>query len=98
LGKVVMGLQVIPLRGGRMNFFRSLVRYVGYIVSIIPLFLGFFWILFDRRRQGWHDKLAGTCVVYTWEARPDEIFLRRGLIRLQKANEQKFGPPPEPLA
>ena len=98
LGKMVMGLQVIPLRGGRMNFFRSFVRYLGYIVSIIPLFLGFSWILFDRRRQGWHDKIAGTCVVYTWDARPDDIFLRRGLLRLQKANEKRFGPPSQPAA
>jgi uncharacterized RDD family membrane protein YckC len=44
---------------------------------MIPLFLGFFWILIDDRRQGWHDKIAGTCVVYTWHARPDETFFRK---------------------
>jgi hypothetical protein len=30
------------------------------------LFLGYLWILFDNRRQGFHDKLAGTYVVYSW--------------------------------
>ena len=98
IGKGLMGLQVVPLKGGRMNIFRSTLRYLGYIVSIIPLFFGFIWILFSRRRQGWHDKIAGTCVVYTWEARPDEVFLRRGLKRLQKANENRFGPPPSTTA
>jgi uncharacterized RDD family membrane protein YckC len=38
-------------------------RYLAYYVSMIPLFLGFFWIGIDARKQGWHDKLAGTVVV-----------------------------------
>jgi len=97
IGKALMGLQVVPLKGGRMHILRAILRYLGYIVSIIPLFFGFVWILFSARRQGWHDHIAGTCVVYTWEAHPDEVFLRRGLMRLQKANEKKFGPQPETL-
>ena len=39
-------------------------RFFAYIVSTLPLFLGFLWIAFDRRKQGWHDKLAGTVVIY----------------------------------
>ena len=35
--------------------------------------------LFDRRRQGWQDKLAGSVVVYDWPAVPDETFLREEL-------------------
>src|SRR5262245_40845669 len=35
-------------------------RYFAYLVSMIPLCLGFLWIAFDRRKQGWHDKLSGT--------------------------------------
>src|SRR5262252_9218565 len=38
-------------------------RYFAYIVSMIPLCLGFLWIAFDKRKQGWHDKLAGTVVI-----------------------------------
>jgi len=31
--------------------------------------LGLVWVAFDRRKQGWHDKLAGTVVIrdYDWE-------------------------------
>jgi uncharacterized RDD family membrane protein YckC len=90
-----MGLQVIPLKGGRMGFIRATLRYFGYIVSTIPLFFGFIWILFSRKRQGWHDKIARTCVVYSWEAKSDEVVLRHGLDRLQKANEKHFGLPLE---
>jgi len=95
IGKGIMGLQVVPLRGGRIGVLQATLRYLGYIVSIIPLFFGFVWILFSRRRQGWHDKIARTCVVYTWEAKPDNVFLHRALLRLQKANEKRFGPTPE---
>ncbi len=38
-------------------------RYLGYFASTIPLCLGFLWIAFDKRKQGWHDKLAGTVVI-----------------------------------
>ncbi len=38
-------------------------RYVGYYVSTIPFGLGLLWVAFDPRKQGWHDKLAGTVVV-----------------------------------
>ena len=38
-------------------------RYLAYFVSTLPLCLGFLWIAFDGRKQGWHDKLAGTVVV-----------------------------------
>ena len=97
IGKAVMGLQVVPLKGGRIGLVRAILRYLGYIVSIIPFFWGFVWILFSRKRQGWHDKIARTCVVYTWEAQPDDVFLDRALSRLQKANEKRFGLPPEPI-
>jgi uncharacterized RDD family membrane protein YckC len=42
---------------------RLLVRYLGYYVGFFSLGLGFVWVAFDRRKQGWHDKLAGTVVV-----------------------------------
>ena len=92
-----MGLQVVPLKGGRIGVIRATLRYLGYIVSIIPFFFGFIWILFSRKRQGWHDKIAGTCVVYSWEARPDDVFLHRLNRRLKKANEERFGPAPDKI-
>jgi uncharacterized RDD family membrane protein YckC len=42
---------------------RALLRYVGLIISIVVLLLGVIWIAFDSRKQGWHDKIAGTVVV-----------------------------------
>ena len=74
-GKAIMGIRIVPLQGGRLSLWRAFLRYFGYTLSGISLGLGFLWILIDDRRMGWHDKLARTCVIYTWDAHPDESFL-----------------------
>lgn len=69
LGQILMGLRVVRTDGRSMTIMVSIRRMVGYYVSFIALGLGFFWVLIDDRRQGWHDKLADTVVVYDWNAR-----------------------------
>jgi len=64
-GKRLLGLRVLRTDGQRLRIGNAIRRELAYVVSGI-LFLGFLWILFDDRRQGWHDKLAGTIVVYSW--------------------------------
>ena len=80
LGNAVMGIRVIRTNGKRLGFLRGLVRSIGYLLAFIPLGLGFLWVLGDDRRQGWHDKLAGTYVIYAWEARPNERFLSQSYL------------------
>ena len=64
LGKRVLGLKVISTSGtSPIGFGSAAVRYVGRIVSAIPLFLGFLWMLWDKDKQTWHDKIANTYVV-----------------------------------
>jgi len=43
---------------------RSVVRVVFLALCILPLFLGFLPVLFDRRRRGLHDMVAGTVVLH----------------------------------
>ena len=63
-GKLVLGLRIVDAETGGMPELRSLVmRYIGYLVSALPLGLGYLWVLWDPRRQGWHDKMARTLVV-----------------------------------
>jgi uncharacterized RDD family membrane protein YckC len=64
LGKALMGIEVQTLDGKRLSAVRSFIRAVAYLVSIIPLFAGFFWVLVDRDRRAWHDHIAGTRVVF----------------------------------
>lgn len=42
---------------------QAVLRFIGYIISAIPLTLGFVWMLFSKKRQCWHDSIAGTIVV-----------------------------------
>lgn len=50
--------------GGVPSLPQWILRYLGYFLSTIPLGLGFLWVAFDSRKQGWHDKLADTVVVF----------------------------------
>jgi serine/threonine protein kinase/uncharacterized RDD family membrane protein YckC len=62
-GKMVLGIKVVGLDGSPVSFGTAILRYIGYVFGFALLWLGFFWVAFDGRRQGWHDKLAGTYVV-----------------------------------
>jgi uncharacterized RDD family membrane protein YckC len=63
-GKMVLGLRIVDADSGGPPAVQSLVvRYIGYLVAALPLGLGFLWVLWDPRRQGWHDKMARTLVV-----------------------------------
>jgi uncharacterized RDD family membrane protein YckC len=64
LGKKALGIRVVDLGGGgSIGFGRAFIRYIGRIVSAIPLLLGYFWMLWDKEKQCWHDKAAGDVVV-----------------------------------
>ena len=69
-GKALMGLRVVRIDGRQLTFGCALRRCLGYGVSTAALCLGFAWVLVDERRQAWHDKFAGTCVIYAWGVRP----------------------------
>jgi uncharacterized RDD family membrane protein YckC len=88
-GKLLMGLRVLTTGGARVTFWRASLRFAGYFISMFILFLGFAWVLVDDRRQGWHDKIAGTYVVYAWAARPDERFLGEFLDRLRSLTSRR---------
>ena len=63
-GKNILGMRVVKENGETAGFGTMLVReWIGKLISGMLLSLGFLWILFDRDRQGWHDKLASTFVV-----------------------------------
>jgi uncharacterized RDD family membrane protein YckC len=63
-GKMLLRLRVIDSNTGQaISTAKGVGRYLGYYVSAIPLLLGFVWVAFDKRKQGFHDKLAGTLVI-----------------------------------
>jgi uncharacterized RDD family membrane protein YckC len=63
-GKMAISARVVDAKtGGPLGVGQSIVRYLGYFVSTIPAGLGLVWVAFDPKKQGWHDKIAGTVVV-----------------------------------
>jgi uncharacterized RDD family membrane protein YckC len=97
-GQYITGVRVVRLDGRRLNFLRSLVRWVGLIVSFLPLGLGYFWCLWDDRRQIFADKMARTVVVYAWEAKRNEFLLDRIWTRLRRGKRSAAPPAGAQLA
>ena len=64
-----LGMRLFHLRvadantGLPIGFGRAGLRYLGYILSTIVCYIGLIWVAFDSRKQGWHDKIAGTVVL-----------------------------------
>ncbi|MCK9490744.1 MAG: RDD family protein [Sulfurimonas sp.] len=63
-GKMALKLKVVDAKtGDPLSVGQSIGRYFAYILSAIPLLLGYFWVAWDSKKQAWHDKLAGSVVV-----------------------------------
>jgi uncharacterized RDD family membrane protein YckC len=66
LGKRAVGIKVVDARtGGVIGIGRGIGRYFARIISAIPCFLGYFWMLWDPNNQCWQDKMVGSYVITT---------------------------------
>ena len=64
VGKRAVGIRVVSFaNGGPLGYGQAAVRWVARILSAIPCLLGYFWMLWDKEKQTWHDKLANCVVV-----------------------------------
>lgn len=63
LGKKILGMKVVDESFGRISAKTALVRYLTKYLSTFVFALGYIWIIFDSKKQGWHDKLAKTFVI-----------------------------------
>jgi len=63
IGDIILGLKVVRVDGAPLEWVTVIVRALACFFSLVVAGLGFIWIAFDRDKQGWHDKIAGTVVV-----------------------------------
>ena len=70
-GKMATKLTIVDANtGAKPSTGQFVVRYLGYYISMLPFLLGIIWVGIDKRKQGWHDKLAGTVVLRNNQPEP----------------------------
>lgn len=63
-GKQILGLKIVDASTfEKPSTGQFVLRYFAYIVSMLPLGLGFIWVIFDKRKQAFHDKIARTLIL-----------------------------------
>ena len=62
-GKMILKLKVIDLFGKSISVIRAIFRCLSVFISIVPFGLGIWYISTDRKKQGWHDLIAGSYVI-----------------------------------
>lgn len=73
-GKMAISAKVVDARtGSTLSPGQAIGRYLAYYLALLPLGLGLFWIAFDPKKQGWHDKLAGTVVIRSKSRGPEPV-------------------------
>ncbi len=78
-GMAVLGIRVVSRQGGLAGTRRAIARTLAFPLSFLLFGLGFAGILLGGERRALHDVIAGTAVVYTWDARAQRLrFLARG--------------------
>jgi len=65
IGSKLLNIRVIRTDGSDLTISQALIRYVGFVISVICLLIGLIWAAFDPNKQGWHDKIADTYVIKT---------------------------------
>ena len=68
LGKMALKMKIVKCDGGSIGIGRAILRYIGYLLSTVIAFIGHFMVIWDRKKQGLHDKIAKTYVVKTHQA------------------------------
>lgn len=72
-GKMAVGIKVVDAQGDRPGLGGAALREVlGKLISTIVLYVGFLWIAWDKQKQGWHDRIAGTHVIKVVKAKSKE--------------------------
>ena len=73
-GKMAISAKIVDAATGNAPSVGQLIgRYFAYFIASLPIGLGIIWIAFDKRKQGWHDKLAGTVVIRKTKHKSDSV-------------------------
>ncbi len=68
-GMALLGIRVVQTDGSRLTPGRAVARTFAFPLAVLTLGLGFIGILTNRQRKALYDRIAGTAVIYAWDAR-----------------------------
>jgi uncharacterized RDD family membrane protein YckC len=63
VGMLALRIKVVREDGRPLTLATGIMRYIGFVISAIVIFIGLLWVIWDPKKQGWHDKIAHTLVV-----------------------------------
>ena len=64
LGMRIFNLRIVDAdTGASIGIARAIVRYLMSFVNSVACYIGWIWVAFDQRKQGWHDKVANSVVL-----------------------------------
>ena len=62
-GMRILHMRAIRTDGNDLTYGRAFLRWFGMVISGIAIYLGYIWVLIDKNRQGWHDKIADVYII-----------------------------------
>jgi uncharacterized RDD family membrane protein YckC len=99
IGMAVFGLQVVTAQGGPIGVRQAVLRTLGLALSVLLFWFAFWGIIFQRERRALDDFIAGTAVIYSWDARAARLrWIARtegathGAVLHQQVQEQRLEP------
>ncbi len=79
-GKRVLHIRIIKEDGQPLDLFTAFIRYISQMLSMIVIYIGYIWVLFDSKKQSWHDKIARTYVIETDAEKPSKAVYALGCL------------------
>ncbi len=90
LGMAILGLQVVTREGGSISVRQAAIRTIALGICLLTLGIAFLGIVFQRERRALNDFMAGTAVVYDWDARAARLrWMARNQGPLRRGAEKK---------
>jgi uncharacterized RDD family membrane protein YckC len=83
LGMAIFGVQVVTVQGGPISGRQAVLRTLGLALTLLTLGIGFLGVVYQRERRALDDFIAGTSVVYDWDAKAARL---RWLARTESAH------------
>jgi uncharacterized RDD family membrane protein YckC len=99
IGMAVFGIQVVTAQGGPISPRQAVLRTLGLGITLLTLGIGFLGIVYQRERRALDDFIAGTAVVYDWDAKAARLrWLARTDAAHHGASRQRSLVPPAPAS